>query len=273
MNGNAKVPYFVVRYGEVPAKDEDPGKGVEANEEQFDKQMEENLFYLNLSSCLKLNGKNYDTQSIKMQSFLYYGDLWQFVENGHEETQVGETKSSALYLIQQAMDERLTSIVIVPTTSQEYWKILEIEFSLKQSDINELAQSQFDEGDEEKPKIEDHFIEEKVNIVVSESHYAKTHGDDENDIEDENIAIKVEDTHANHAEHTFDEGEFEGDKDPTIQVEDVPIIQTEHTLKFDEEDPLGKEWLQIMKEKVLIDYLLNERILRATLNQVKVIAE
>ena len=52
------------------------------------------------------------------------------------------------------------------------------------------------------------------------------------------------------------------------------MSKLEHIQKFDQEDFLEEDWLQILKEKKFIDDLLNGKgILLGTINQVEVVAE
>ena len=70
--------------------------------------------------------------------------------------------------------------------------------------------------------------------------------------------------------HTHvDDDEDEYDVGPTLQAEDALVSQTEHTQKFDQEVISKEEWLQILKEKEVIDKLLfGKGTLLGTTNQV-----
>lgn len=69
-----------------------------------------------------------------------------------------------------------------------------------------------------------------------------------------------------------DDGEEFEANDPAIEAENALVCQVEHT--FDKQVFEEEEWLQILKEKEVIDELLNgNEIPLGTSNQVEVVAQ
>lgn len=81
------------------------------------------------------NGDNYNLWSLKMKTLPKLRDLWGLIEKGlnkdddeHRLNKNMKKDAKALFLIQQALDERVLIHISEAHTSKEAWDILKTEF-------------------------------------------------------------------------------------------------------------------------------------------------